>query len=234
MSTSHPAQREAGIPPAPVPWAGIVVAVLSLAAMAVAGWLLWDRLPELVTTREATAERDGTRVPRSVIVAALPAMLVFIGAVMAVSSVLGGRAQRRFDLGTTTAPASRTKAMNALFVLLSPFLAILHVGILLRMADEPFPMERVIAVALGVLLVGLGNVLPKIGPARTSGHPERARIVLAWQRTQRPGGIAMMLVGALGIAAAFLLPPVAVAMTMAFLVIAVYGLMVLITLRRLT
>ncbi|MEV7801703.1 hypothetical protein AB0O28_02000 [Microbispora sp. NPDC088329] len=220
------------VPAARPPWAGIVVYVLCLLAMVAVSWMLWDSLPDVVVTREATAERAGVQVPRFVIVAAVPVTLLIVGAVMTSTLMAGGRLRRRVDPALVVRPQSQTKAMNVVFVVLPLFLLALHSGLLLRAAGHEVPLDRAMAVGIGLLLIALGNVLPKIGPSRVpEGSSER--VVLAWQRAQRPGGLAMMLLGVACVVAAFFLPPLVVAVSAVMLVAAVYVLMGVLTGQRL-
>ncbi|WP_017592223.1 hypothetical protein [Nocardiopsis potens] len=211
--------RPAG--PAPTaPWRGIAVTAACLAAMAAASLLLWDRIPELVTTREATPARPGTEVPRAVAVSAVPAVLLLVAAVLA-ASALGGRAVRR-RLGAAPAPArSAAGALDAPLMLLSPFLAVLHLVLLLLSAGIGVPAGRIMAVAVGLLLTGLGSALPGAVRAGAPGPPERPAAA-AWVRAQRPGGAALAVVGAVSAAAALVLPPLPVAVAAALAAPSVY------------
>ncbi|MEU4836192.1 hypothetical protein [Streptosporangium sp. NPDC023615] len=219
-------------PAARPPWAGITVSALSLLAMVAIAWAVWDSLPEFVTTREATATRSGIEVPRLVLAAALPATLVVIGVVMTGSTLLGSRLRHRLDPMLVATPSAQTRSMNVLFVVLPLLLLVLQAGLLLRTAGREFPMEQAVAVAFGVLLIGLGNILPKIAPSRIPGGGG-GRLVLAWQRSQRAGGTAMVVLGIACAVTAFFFPPILVAVVSAFLIAAVYLLMVVLTVTRL-
>ncbi|GAA4909250.1 hypothetical protein [Streptomonospora salina] len=216
------------------PWRGIVITALCLAAMLAVGWALWDRIPETVTTREAGGGRSGTQVPRLLVAAAFPAALAFIAAVMAVSVRAGTAAQSRLGIGSAPPARTRRWAMDALFSLLSPFLLLLHAATLANFAGYDVAFDRTVGVAVGGLLMGLGNMLPKIGPSRMPSDRGAAALASAWQQSQRAGGAVMMAVGAAAAVGALFLPPMPVAIAAALLVIAVYGLMFVLTLRRMT
>ncbi|MEV4174304.1 hypothetical protein [Nonomuraea sp. NPDC049709] len=188
------------------PWPGIMVSLLSLAAMIAISWAVWDSLPELVTTREATPRRAGVRVPRLILAAALPATLVVIGIVMAGATAVADRLRPHLPPLLVASPSRQTRSMNVLFVLLPPFLTVLHGGLLLRTAGHDVPLERGMAVAIGLLLAGLGLALPRIS----------ARLpVPGWGRAQRLGGLAMTAVGAGCAAGALFLPPLLVSVAAA-------------------
>ncbi|MFI6393152.1 hypothetical protein [Nonomuraea sp. NPDC050540] len=209
------------------PWIGIIVSALSLLAMAVVAWRVWDSLPALVNTREATPIRAGVQVPRIVVVTALPGVLVLIAAIMTVSTTLGGRLRHHVDPRLVASPRSQTRSMNVLFVILPLFLLVLHTGLLFKTTDRHFPLEQAVGVAFGVLLASLGNVLPKISPARVSG-----RFALAWQHSQRAGGAAMVILGIACAIGVFFLPPTIVVVAAALLIAPIYVLMVLLAMAR--
>ncbi|MEU0565466.1 hypothetical protein ABZ297_08760 [Nonomuraea sp. NPDC005983] len=211
------------------PWAGIVVSVLCTIVMIAIAWAVWDSLPEIVTTRKATATRPGLGMPRFVVAAALPVTLIIIGAVVAGERVISGRLRHQILVAS---PRSRARSMNVLFVMLPLLFVVLQAGILLRTAGYDVPLEKAVAVALGVLLIAVGNLLPKISPSRipagAAGH-----LMLAWQRSQRAGGLLMMLLGVACAVGAFFFSPMIVAVASAFAVAAVYLLMALLTAARL-
>ncbi|MER6943744.1 hypothetical protein ABT294_06940 [Nonomuraea sp. NPDC000554] len=213
------------------PWAGIVVSVLCTIAMIAIAWAVWDSLPEIVTTRKATATRPGLDMPRLVVAGALPVTLVIIGAAVAGESVLLRRLRHRINPLLVASPRSRARSVNLLFVMLPLLFVVLQTGILLRTAGYDVPLEKAVAVGLGVLLIAVGNLLPKISPSRipagAAGH-----LVLAWQRSQRAGGLVMMLLGGACAVGAFFFPPLIVAVASAFAVTATYLLMALLTAMR--
>lgn len=214
------------------PWAGIAVSALSVVIMVGIGWAMWDSLPDPIVTREATADRAGVALPKLVAVAALPMALLLIAAVMVVATKLGNRLRPLVDPRLVASPDSQTRSMNTLFTLLPLFLIVLQAGFLLSASGSDFPLNRVVAVAFGILLMGLGNLLPKILPASASRRDTMGHWLLAWQRSQRGGGIAMMLVGAACVVAAFWAPPMWVAVTAAALIAVIYVAMLLGTVLR--
>ncbi|QBI55199.1 hypothetical protein [Streptomonospora litoralis] len=219
------------------PWAGIAVAAVSMAAMAAADAALWDRIPEAVTTRESTVHRSAVRVPREVVAAAFPAALALVAALLAMSARVDAVLQRRLHTtpfaGAAPPPRTRTAGANTVLGLLGPFMALLHVGMLMHFAGYAVPVERGAAVAVGVLLVGVGVLVPRLGPPGEPVDPALKRLAAAWHRVQRPGGFATAALGAGTAAGALVLPPLAVALTAALLVAAVYGFMFALALRRL-
>ncbi|MEU6717415.1 hypothetical protein ABZ897_38620 [Nonomuraea sp. NPDC046802] len=213
------------------PWVGIVASTAGFLAMIAIAYSMWDSLPEYLATREATPTRPGVTVPRIVIAGALPAVLLLIGAVMTASTIVGGRLRHYVDPTLVASPRSQTRSMNVLFVVLPLLLVTLQAGLLSKAAHHDFPLEQAVGVAFGILLIGLGNVLPKISPSRVSNGPT-GRLAPAWQRSQRVGGIALMFLGVACGVGSFFLPPVLLVVGSALLVAAVYGLMAALTVIR--
>lgn len=190
----------------PTAWPGLVVSLACLAAMLVVAWAVWPALPEVITTREPAAARAGVRVPRAVLAAVVPATLLGVAGVL-----------------VAIARAAATVAL----VLLAPFLLVLHAALLLHTAGYAIPLEHVMAVALGLLLTGLGVALPRLKPPSFTWS-----LTGEWQRAQGPGGIALMVLGAACAGISFLLPPMPVAVVSAALVGAAYLGTVLLSLVR--
>ncbi|NUW36717.1 hypothetical protein HTZ77_35715 [Nonomuraea sp. SMC257] len=219
-----------------VPWAGVVVTVMSVIAMAAIGWAAWDSLPEVVTTRPATPARHGVTVPRLVFVTALPMALAFVGVVVAGGTALADRVFPRTPLSPRgpvparvmvwprgalwlmTPPSVRAGTLNVLFVALPLFLVVLQAGVLLRAAGHDLPLDTVVAVAFGLLLVALGGRLARIGPWYGSAGERRSRRVAA---------ALMTAVGVACAAGAPLFPPLVVAAASAVLFPAIHAAFVL-------
>ncbi|MEU8360294.1 hypothetical protein AB0C27_30200 [Nonomuraea sp. NPDC048882] len=190
-----------------VPWAGVVVTVVSLIAMVAIAWALWDSLPELVTTQEARGRRGRIQVPRIVLAAALPAAVVALAVIMALASVVAGRLRAWLPPALVSSPRAQAASTNAVFVLLPPFITVLHTGLLLETAGHHVPLPQVVTAAFGLVIAGLGGVLPRLRPTRPDPAGDRVR---------RAGAVAMMLLGAGCVAGAFLLPALPVAVAAAY------------------
>ena len=171
--------------------------------------------------REATPERDGTRVSRAMFAYSLPAALVFVVAAMVAAMAAGTKVRLPWQRGRPEA------ALNALLGMLPPFMLALHAGVLARTAGYAIPIEQIMTAAVGLLLIALGLALPRITPEQPGA------LAREWRRAQRPGGAALALVGAGCLAGAWLLPPLMVAVAAAMMVAVVYLMMVLIALARL-
>jgi hypothetical protein len=215
------------------PWRGLTVSVLALAAMAAVAWEVWPRLAEMVTTGEEAGNRGQAEVSRLVLVLIFPAVTALVAVVTAGVAVIGNSIQAK--LGRPIfyhTPRTQTRALNSGLTLAALFFLVAHLALLLTTAGYNVPLEQMIAIAFGVLLMGLGNLLPKLGPARTPESPQLAELALAWHRVQRPGGVAMIGLGMCTIVAALFLAPLAVIAASAFLITGIYLLMLAATLRR--
>ncbi|MFB4271689.1 hypothetical protein [Nonomuraea sp. GTA35] len=213
------AERRAG----GVPWAAVVVSVLSLIAMVAISWAVYGSLPELVTTRQARPGVAEVKVTRMVLATAMPVALVVLVTLMAGSSLVAERLRGLVPPALIASPAAQARSAKALLVLLPPFLLVLHGGTLLRTAGHDFPMEVAVTAALGLLVAGLGHALPRIHPLRFVPGAERA---------QRFGKHLMMAVGGCCAVGAFFLPPMLVSVAAAFAAGAISLLMVLVPLAR--
>jgi hypothetical protein len=227
FSTTHVPER------VEIPWRGLTVSALALAAMAAVAWEVWPRLPEMITTREATADRGLAEASRLLLVLVFPAVTVLLAVVSAGVAVLGNTVQDK--LGRPVfyhTPRTQTRALNSGLTLAALFFLVAHLALLLASAGYDVPLEQLIAISFGVLLMGLGNLLPKLGPARTPDTPQLAELALAWHRVQRPGGVAMIGLGISTIVAALFVAPLAVMAASACLITGIYLLMVAAPLRR--
>ncbi|WP_049572808.1 hypothetical protein [Nonomuraea sp. SBT364] len=207
------------------PRTGAVIATLCLAGMLAVSWALWDSLPDPIITREATPGRAGVQVPRLLPAGAMPAVVVFMAAATAVSARVGRRAPAIVNTLFNLTPSRA--GLNLVFGTVPPFLLVLHAGLLAVTAGYAVPVEQLMATALGLLLIALGRALPRVTPDLPGALAQE------WKGAQRPGGLAMTLVGAACAVAAWILPPLPVAVAAAFMVAVVYLLMALITVARL-
>jgi len=103
----------------------------------------------------------------------------------------------------------RSRAMNgaALTMLSAIFLCIAVVTVLTGMGVA-VDMVRALAIGVGLLLVVLGNAMPKSQPNSFAGIRTRATLAdpAIWQKTHRLTGLLTMIGGAILVVAALLLP----------------------------
>ncbi|TQN28508.1 hypothetical protein FHX37_3853 [Haloactinospora alba] len=186
------------------PRAGLFAVALCLLAMVAVSAVAWDRIPELVTTREATRHRAAAEVPRWVLLSILPAAEVFVVSVVLAAAPAERAVERRSGLQFGERDtAAKTRTLTLVLVLLSALFLALHVIVAALYAGAPIPVLPLALVTLGVFLATLGAVLPVL--ARTSALPEHPRLRLvaeAWRASHTVGGRVMSAAGLVLVAAA--------------------------------
>ncbi|GAA3760795.1 hypothetical protein GCM10022205_55880 [Spinactinospora alkalitolerans] len=215
---------------------GALVTLFCIAAMLAMTWSLWDRLPELITTRRETEYREATEVPRWIISLATPAALILVAGLLPLSFRLEGLVER--GVGHQFGGGRRNKSMrhNLILIVLSPVFTTVHVAVLLFYAGQQIPVMTMVTIALGALIAVVGNFLPKIASGRPrSSSPESRRLLEAWRSSHRVGGWIMMAVGALTILLAPFLNQVALTFLVPFAVLIPFismGIRTAVSLRR--
>lgn len=126
--------------------------------------------------------------PRSAALAVAPAMVVVNAAIF---GLVG-----RFAPPDQLAAGKHVLAVAVLTV--SGLALAIQAGIVLIGAGYPDMMVRIISLGIGLMLILLGNVLPKTRPNRLAGLrlPWMSQEPAAWRATQRLTGVLMMLGGA--------------------------------------
>jgi hypothetical protein len=214
------------------PWAGVIVSTAGFLAMIAIAWALWDSLPEHIVTREATDTRAGATVPRLVMAGALPAGLLIVAALTPVGLIVQRRLARHFPPLLIAPPHAQARALNVLFVVLPLLLVTLQAVALAKEAGYDIPVERVMGVALGIVLIILGRALPAMGSSDAVPDGSIGRLIVAWQRSHREGGLALTALGAACAAGSLFLPPLLVGVASALLVGAVFALMAVLAVVR--
>ena len=162
----------------------------------VASAIAWPRLPERAPVHWNAAgevDRWGGRLEAAV---AIPlVMLLILGLMRVLPKIDPRRASYAKMAGTYETVIALT---------LATMLAI-HGAILATALGHRVPMATVVPLVVGLLLIGLGNVLPRARPnwwfgVRTPWTLSNDRV---WTRTHRVGGYAMMLAGVVLVASAF-------------------------------
>lgn len=222
----------AGLRAARPPWAGVIASAAGLLAMIAIAWALWDSLPEQIVTRQATDDRAGVAVPRLVMAGSLPALLLVVAVLTPVGLAVQRRLARHFPSWLVTQPHVQARAMNMLFVVLPLLFVTLQAVMLGKEAGYDIPVERVLGVVVGVVLIVLGRALPALGSSHAAPDGPIGRLITAWQRSHREGGLALMIIGAACAAGSLFLPPMLVAVTSALLIGPIFLLMAVWTIAR--
>ncbi|WP_136518007.1 hypothetical protein [Cellulomonas telluris] len=203
--TEHPhADRAVPQDPGPwwrTPWPGAALVAVAVPVMVVASVLAWPDMAAEVVTREAGGRHGASVVPREVSAALLPATLVVLTALFAVVPGLDQRLLGRTPLAQDRSPERARRVLGWTLAGLAPVTVVLHLGVLAMHTGEPFPLDRAMGVALGLLLVALGVGLPLAAPGgRFSGRAEGFRA--AQGPAYRTAGLLLVLAGAVTAVAA--------------------------------
>jgi len=99
-------------------------------------------------------------------------------------------------------------AYEGILLIVLLFMLALHLSLLATMLGRPVAILRLMPVGIGLLLVGIGALLPRAHPnwfigIRTPWTLSNDRV---WERTHRVGGYVMIATGVLIAASAFLAP----------------------------
>ena len=171
-------------------WYPAFAAFLAVTASA----LLYDRLPERMPVHWNVAgevDRYGSRLEGALLV---PAVIVVMAALVPVLPRIDPRG-RNYEKFRPTYHL----VMNAVVT----FMLVVHLLLLATGLGYPIPVERVMALGVGLLLMLLGNVLPRTRPNWMLGirTPWTLSSDRVWHRTHRVGGYLMLGAGLLTVLA---------------------------------
>ena len=174
------------------PW--LIALLAALASLAV-----YTRLPAQLTTHWSMDGVPNGWMSRPVGALFTPAMILVVGTIMRYAPRIDPRRENYEKFGA----AYEITGIAVLLLLLVIHLLVLAVGV----GYHP-PLERIVPMLVGALLVVMGNVLPRARSnwfygIRTPWTLSSDRI---WVRTHRLGGYIMILAGFVVIAASALLP----------------------------
>ncbi|MDQ3698093.1 MAG: SdpI family protein [Gemmatimonadota bacterium] len=177
-------------------WYPALVAALALAATA----LVYGRLPERIPVHWNLAgevDRYGSRLEGALL---LPAVITVMAALIPLLPRLDPRGANYEKFRPTY-----HLVMNAVLT----FMLLVHVALLAHGLGHAFPVHRVIPAGVGLLLMLLGNVLPRTRPNWMFGirTPWTLSSDRVWERTHRVGGYLMLGAGLVTVLAAALPDP---------------------------
>lgn len=186
---------EANVERPRIPLSGILFSVVAVALMALVSWTAWPDLPGTVLSGRTNLDGTPDTVPRAVLALALPLTTGLLAVVLSAAAVFGSRLQsglqEALGLPAGPTPRSTTRGMNALLCLLSLFLLVAHGVLVLGQAGWDLPVSRVMGVATGLFLAGVGAALPAPGP----GADHDAPLVRWWSAAHRLMRAGFVLVG---------------------------------------
>ena len=209
--------RHENPPPPPwvmVPWPGAAVALAAAAIMVVASVVAWPEMAVEIVTREADGRHGESVVHRGFTAAALPGILLALTALFSVILRADHELLKRTPVGLERSPERARRVFSWTFMGLSLVLVALHLGLLSLHTGDPYPVEKAVAAAVGLLIVCLGVAAPLFAPGGSyTGGLERFRA--AQGRLYRGAGIALVLGGIATVVAAVFAPWVAMGIAVA-------------------
>lgn len=165
-------------------WFGFVVAAALLAVT----WWAWDRLPPHMATHwDASGHVNGYS-PRAFGALFAPGLIVLLTLLFQVLPLLDPRRQ------------NYEKFIHTYWVIANSvglFVGVAHVLVIANALGYPVSMSRIVPLALGILFIALGNVLPRVEPNWFVGirTPWTLSSDTVWRRTHRTGGWTFFLGG---------------------------------------
>jgi uncharacterized membrane protein len=176
------------------------IAPLIVAASIIITALVFPRLPATIPTHwNLAGEVDGysSRVWGAWI---MPAMLLLLWGMLRWLPVIDPRGANY---------AKFSGAFEGMIVLVMLFVFAAQVVILASALGQPVPIDRLAPAGIGLLLIGLGNLLPRARPnwflgIRTPWTLSNDRV---WERTHRVGGYFLVAGGSLTVVATIVAPP---------------------------
>lgn len=177
-------------------WYPIALIVLAYAA----GIVVFGRLPERVATHFDGYGNPNGWTSRAVTVLLLPTIALLIWPILRFLPRIDPR-RANYDKMQSTYDIVVNLALS---VIVGVHLMLLGVAL-----GMPIRIERVFPVMIGIVLVVIGNLLPRARPnwwfgIRTPWTLSSDRV---WERTHRVGGYLMMAAGVVSIATVMLRPP---------------------------
>ena len=173
---------------------GLATSIVCLLPI-IPGLLLWDQLPDqLIIHWDAAGEPNGY-VPKAIGVFGLPLLMCGINLLL------------QFGLRTDPKIENASKTLVLLAKWIIPVLTLILMPItLFASMGVPIPIQVIVPVFLGVLLIAIGNYLPKSKQSYTVGIrlPWTLHSEENWNRTHHLAGYLWILGGVLLLFCAFL------------------------------
>lgn len=129
----------------------------------------------------------------------------------------------RFPAGAVANIENSTKVLNCVLVLVGVLFASLHLGLIALYVGINVPLEAIMKTAAGIVVIGLGAVLPWTRPEGRFNNSTLEHYRAGSARAYRPAGYLLMAAGVLTIVLAWLSPTTAMIVGIGSLV-AAFGL----------
>ena len=155
----------------------LIFAALAIVFMAVWSIVHWSQMAPSIVTRQAAGNHGASRVSREVTAVAAPAALLLLTALSAAAPALQARLDKRLFSASGTPGRGSARVLGAALVGLSILSSTLHVAFVGMHTGADLPVEKLVGVAVGVMLTILGVYLPLARPdgAFTSRRMEAFR-----------------------------------------------------------
>ncbi|WP_436885952.1 hypothetical protein [Nocardiopsis dassonvillei] len=182
------------------PFVGMAVAVLAIAGMAAVSWTAWPDLAELVHGGRYNLDGSPNMVPRWLLAGALPFTTALVAVLLSAAPALGARIQDALDLPVRRTARSTTRAMDAILVLLSLLLLVVHASAVFNAAGWDIPTTKAAGVSVGLFLIGVALVVPTV----RSVEVRATALARWWEEARWPVAAGVIATGAVQVAAALL------------------------------
>ena len=191
------------------PRTGFVVCLVIALALLVVSIIAYPHMaPELVT--RPAGNGHGENSPSREFTAFVPPLiLVVVAGLIALAPRFNPRFLERFPAGAVANTENSTKVLNCVLVLVGILIAALHLGLIALYMGFNAPLEAIMTTAAGIVVTGLGAVLPWTRPEGRFNNPTLERYRAGSARAYRPAGYLLMAAGVLTIVLAWLSPTAA-------------------------
>lgn len=174
-------------------WMPVIVVLAAL----VASTAVYNSLPDVVTIHWDLQGNPNGWSSRLVGAFALPLMMVAIYAVMRFLPLVDPRRGNYEKFQST---------YDGLILTILVFLLVIHIIVLRAALGHPVAMQKVIPLAMGMLFISIGNLLPRARSNFFFGirTPWTLSSEKSWERTHRVGGYVFVLIGIMMAASIFI------------------------------
>ncbi|MCC2313410.1 hypothetical protein [Cellulomonas xiejunii] len=199
-----------------VPVRGLTVAALGLVAMAALSVYVWGRLPWVLTLEGGGKDGADASVPKLVLVALFPLLLLGIGAALVLAQPVRERVARATSVPLWRTRETDRRSVDIALSILTLVIVALHAFFLSYASGDQRTGRVVMAAVLALVAVVIGNGLPKVpvpdaaqsDALRLDERPGLDRLVMAARRGQRRAGPVVVVLGLVALVLAFVDPTV--------------------------
>ncbi|MCC2333843.1 hypothetical protein [Cellulomonas wangsupingiae] len=212
----HHETTTAGAPDRTFPTRGVTVAAVGLVAMAGLSAYVWGRLPWVLTLEGGGQDGADAHVPKLVLVALLPLVLLGIGGVLLLAQRARVRVAKAASVPLWRTAETDRRSVDTALSILTPVVVALHVFFLSFASGDERTGRVVVAAVLALVAIVIGNALPKVPvpdaaasrAMRLDERPTLDRLLMAARRGQRRAGAVVVVLGLLALVLAFVDPTV--------------------------